>query len=98
MGISAVGQGDRVSTLRYALATVLVFLGLFTYFYVPPMVPSMSDAARRECNRLTGSDYRSFSIEWSTTTYHSIDAPHWVCRDLGSPGRPATSLGWWVGS
>ena len=98
MGISAVGQGDRVSTVRYVFATVLVFLGMVTYFYGPPLVPSLSDAARRECNKLTGSDYRNFSLEWSTTTYQSIDAPHWVCRDLGSPGRPATSLGWWAGS
>jgi len=96
MGISAVGQVDRVSTVRYAVATALVFLGLFLYFYGPPLIPNMADAAQRTCNEMTGSDFRSYKLEWRTTTYDSIDAPHWVCFDLGAPGHPGTSFGWWV--
>ena len=98
MGISAIGQGDRVSTLRHTIATLVVFLGMFTFFYGPPLVPSLSDAARRTCNQMVGSDYRNFVVEWRTTTWSSVDAPHWVCYELGSPGRPGTSLGWWAGS
>ena len=97
MGVSAVGQGDKVATVRHVVATVLVFFALFSYFYGPPLVPNMADAAQRECNKLTGSNYRSYSLEWKTTTYDSIDAPHWVCFDLGAPGHPGKSLGWWAG-
>ena len=96
MGVSAVGQNARIATIRYALATALVFLGLFAFFYGPPLTPNMADAARAACNKETGSDYRNFSLVWRTTTYDSIDAPHWVCYDLSAPGHPGTSLGWWV--
>ena len=97
MGVSAVGQGLRVATVRHVIATVLVFLGLFVYFYGPPLTPNFAEGARQTCNELTGNNYRSFSLEWRTTTYDSIDAPHWVCYDLGAPGHPGTSLGWWAG-
>ena len=97
MAVSAVGQGTRLSTVRYVLATVLVALGMFAFFYAPPLSPNLSDAARHSCNTMTGGDFRNYSLEWRTTTYGSIDAPHWVCYDLGTPGRPATSLGWWAG-
>jgi hypothetical protein len=97
MGISAVGQDARVATIRHAIATVLVALGLFGFFYGPPLAPNMSAAAREACNEMTGSDYRSFSLVWRTTTYDSVDAPHWVCYDLSEPGHPGTSLGWWAG-
>ncbi len=96
MGISAIGQHDRVTAVRYAVATAMVFLGLFVYFYGPPLIPNMAEAARSTCNDLTGSDYRNHRLEWRTTTYDGIDAPHWVCVDLGTPGHPTTSLGWWV--
>ena len=98
MGISAVGQGVRLSTVKYAVATLLVFVGMFAFFYGPPLAPNLSDAARKSCNEMTGGDFRSFSLVWRTTTYDSIDAPHWVCYDLGTPGHPGTSLGWWAGS
>jgi hypothetical protein len=98
MGVSAVGQGNRLSTLRYGLATLAVFLGMFTFFYGPPMLPSLTDGARRTCNQLTGSSFRNFVVEWRTTTLRSIDPPHWVCYDLRAPGHPGTSLGWWAGS
>lgn len=97
MGVSAVGQGVRVSTVRYVVATVVVFLGMFTFFYGPPLTPNLADGARRTCNGMTGNDFRSYSLVWRTTTYDSIDAPHWVCYDLGKPGHPGTSLGWWAG-
>ena len=97
MGVSAVGQGIRASTLRHLLATGTVFVGMFVFFYGPPLAPNLSEAARDACNDLTGSDFRSYALEWRTTTYDSIDAPHWVCHDLSVPGHPATSLGWWAG-
>jgi hypothetical protein len=97
MAVSAVGQGVRLSTIKYVVATVLVFLGMFTYFYGPPLSPNLSQAARETCNRMTGGDSRTFLLEWRTTTYDSVDAPHWVCYDLGEPGHPGTSLGWWAG-
>ncbi len=97
MAVSAVGQGVRLSTIKYVVATLLVFLGMFAYFYGPPLAPNMVDAARHTCNELTGGNSRSFSLVWETTTYDSIAAPHWVCYDLGTPGHPGTSLGWWSG-
>jgi hypothetical protein len=97
MGVSAVGQGFRASTIRYVVATAVVFIGLFFFFYGPPLAPNMSESAREACNEMTGNDFRSFSLVWKTTTYDSIDAPHWVCYDLGTPGHPGTSLGWWTG-
>ncbi len=97
MGISAVGQRQRVATIRHAIATVLVALGLFAFFYGPPMAPNMSASAHEACNKMTGSDYRSYLLVWKTTTYDSIETPHWVCYDLSEPGHPGTSLGWWSG-
>jgi hypothetical protein len=97
MGVSAVGQKPRVAMIRHAIATAFVFLALFALFYGPPLAPNMSAAAREACNKMTGSDYRSYALVWKTTTYESIDTPHWVCYDLGEPGHPATSLGWWSG-
>ena len=96
MGISAIGQGVSVSTVRYAIATALVFLSLFYFFYGPPLTPNMADAARRECVKMTGSDYRSYTLQWRTTTYDSLDPPHWVCYDLSRSGHPGRSMGWWV--
>ena len=98
MAVSAVGQGVALSTVRYVVATMLVFAGLFTYFYGPPLAPNLSESARHACNKMTGGDFRSYSLVWETTTYESIAAPHWACHDLGAPGHPATSLGWWAGS
>lgn len=96
MGVSAIGQGMRLSAVRYAVATVLVFLALFYYLYGPPLTPGFDEAAHRRCNELTGSSYRGYVLEWRTTTYNSIDIPHWTCFDLTKPGHPGTSLGWWV--
>ena len=96
MAVSAVGQGIPLATIRHALATVAVFVGMFVFFYGPPLTPAMADAARQSCNEMTGNDYRSFALVWRTTTYNGVDAPHWVCYDLGAPDRPGTSLGWWV--
>jgi len=97
MGVSAVGQGLRPATVRHAVATVLVFLGLFVFFYGPPVAPNLHDAALRTCNHMVGGKYRDFALVWRTTTYGEIDAPHWVCYDLEKPGHPGTSLGWWAG-
>ena len=97
MGVSAVGAGVSVGTYRHVTATVLVFLGLFYFLYGPPLTPAFSDAAHSQCNERTGSSYRNYRLEWSTTTYGSVDRPHWVCHDLRDPEDTGTSLGWWVG-
>jgi hypothetical protein len=97
MGVSAIGQRISAATIRHVAATIAVFLTLFFYLYGPPLTPRFADAAHRQCNRLTGSDYRSYRLEWRTTTYSGVNPPHWVCFDLSRPGRPGHSLGWWVG-
>ncbi len=97
MGVSAVGQGLRPATVRHVVATLIVFAGVFVYFYGPPLTPNLSGAARHTCNDMVGGKFRNFALEWRTTTYGSIDAPHWVCYDLEKPGHPGTSLGWWAG-
>lgn len=96
MAVSAVGQRISVTALRQALATVLVFVALFFYLYGPPLTAKMREAAHNRCNELTGDTYRSYRLEWKTTTYKDINVPHWLCVDLTKPQRPATSLGWWV--
>jgi hypothetical protein len=97
MGVSAIGQRINAATVRHVTATIAVFVALFYFFYGPPLTPRFSDAAHRQCNRLTRSDYRSYRLEWRTTTYSGINRPHWVCFDLSRPDRPGRSLGWWVG-
>jgi hypothetical protein len=96
MGVSALGEGIHVSTVRYALATAMVFLGLFYYLYGPPLTQRMSEAAHRECNQLTGSTYRTYQLQWVTTTYSSVHVPQWICYDTSDPADRGTSLGWWV--
>ena len=97
MGVSAIGQGLRAASVRHAFATVLVFLALFSYFYGPPLTQKLSRSAHAECNRLTGATYRTYMLEWRTTTYTSLHRPHWVCHDLREPIRHGTDLGWWTG-
>jgi hypothetical protein len=96
MGVSAVGQGISISAIKHAVATLLVFVALFYFFYGPPITQKLHDAALRECNAMTGSSYRNFRLEWRTTTYSSLHPPHWVCFDLRDPEDTGTSLGWWV--
>lgn len=96
MGVSAIGERINVQTIRHVLATGLIFLGLFYYFYGPPLTAMLSSAAHRECNDLTGNTYRSYVLEWRTTTFGSLHVPHWMCYDLGKSGHPGTRLGWWV--
>ncbi len=96
MGVSAVGQGIKMSTVRYALATVLVFVTVFFYFYGPPVTQMMSRAAEAECNRLTGSNYRTYRLEWHSTTFVELNHPHWVCFDTRTGQERVIDLGWWV--
>jgi len=96
MGVSAVGERMTVATVRYALATVVVFFTLFYFFYGPPLTAKFSDAANERCNELTGNTFRSYRLEWRTTTYHGINPPHWVCYDLTDVERDPINLGWWV--
>lgn len=97
MGVSATGQGMRMSAIRNGIATALVVLGLFFYLYGPPLTQMMRDAAHEECNELTGSTYRSYRLAWETTTYSGVDVPHWQCYEVGKPVSESTDLGWWVG-
>jgi hypothetical protein len=97
MGVSAIGQGLRAASVRHAVATVLVFLSLFAYFYGPPLTEKFARSAHAECNRMTGATYRTYTLEWRTTTYSSVSRPHWVCHDLREPLDAGTDLGWWTG-
>ncbi len=96
MGVSSVGQGLSIASIRHAVATVLVFAALFFFLYGPPITHKLHDAAVHECNAMTGSAFRNYRLEWRTTTYSSISPPHWVCYDLRDPAHGGTSLGWWV--
>ena len=96
MGVSAVGERVTAASVRHALATVLVFVGLFYYLYGPPLTAKFSDAAHTRCNELTGSTFRSYRLEWQTTSYTGINPPHWLCHDLTDPERAPVDLGWWV--
>ena len=96
MGISAIGQVDWVGRLRYILATLTVFLAVFYFFYGPPLTQKLREAANAECNRLTGSNYRTYRLEWRTTSYQSLDVPRWLCWDTTQPEKPPEDLGWWV--
>lgn len=97
MGISAIGQVDWVGRLRYILATLVVFLTVFYFFYGPPLTQKLRDAAHAQCNELTGSNFRTYRLEWRTTTYQSMAAPHWLCWDTAAPQEEPTDLGWWAG-
>jgi len=97
MGVSAIGQRISATTIRHVTATIAVFVALFFILYGPPLTDRLSAAAHRQCNRMTGSDYRDYRLVWRTTTFSGVDRPHWVCVDLARPQRPARSLGWWAG-
>jgi hypothetical protein len=97
MGVSATGGGLRAAPLRHAIATVLVFLAVFYFFYGPPLTPAMAESAHRECNRMTGATYRTYRLEWRTTTYASLHRPEWVCRSTSDPQDVGAGLGWWTG-
>lgn len=96
MGVSSIGTRDVVGQVKYALATALVFLGLFYYLYGPPITHELRKAAAERCNELTGETFRTYRLQWRTTTYKSIDWPHWECSDTSKPTEPPTNLGWWV--
>lgn len=96
MAISAVGQRISIQAIRHTIATLLVFGGLFYALYGPPLTQKLSDSAHRECNQLTGSTYRSYRLEWRTTTYRSLDVPHWECYRINEPTK-GHDLGWWTG-
>jgi hypothetical protein len=96
MAVGVATQRISAAALRHALATAAVFLGIFYYFYGPPLTERFSEAAHDRCNALTGSNYRSYALRWQTTTYQSLSVPHWKCHDLSDPGNPGWNLGWWV--
>jgi hypothetical protein len=96
MGVSAIGQRISAATLRKALVTLAVFVALFAFFYGPALTPRLRGAAHDRCNTLTGDTYRSYRLEWETTSYHGINRPHWMCIDLSNPNRQPINLGWWV--
>ena len=79
------------------MATILVFLGLFSFFYGPPLTERLARSAHAECNRMTGATYRTYTLEWRTTSYSTLNRPHWVCHDLRDPLDAGADLGWWTG-
>jgi len=95
MGVSTIGQRMSAAALRHVLATILVFVAIFSYFYGPPITDRLSQAAHERCNELTGSTYRSYRLQWRTTTYETLEVPHWQCQSLADP-RKSWNLGWWV--
>ncbi len=97
MAVSSVGQRMSAATLRHVVATVAVAVALFSFLHGPPLTDRLTQAAHRECNRVTGADYRSYRLEWRTTTLFAVSRPHWVCHELGGRDRPGRNLGWWVG-
>jgi len=96
MGISAIGQRIQMSTIRHVIATFLVFIAVFYYFYGPPVTAMMSRAAQDECNRLSGSNYRTYRLEWHSTTFNTFGQPHWECLDTRTGQERLIDLGWWV--
>src|SRR4051794_5131261 len=96
MGVSAVGQGIQISTVRHVAATVAVFVLIFYFFYGPPITSAMASAAKAECNRLSGSNYRTYRLEWESTTFTQISNPHWECFDTRTGQERMIDLGWWV--
>ena len=96
MGVSATGQGMHMSAVRNGIATAVVVLGLFSYLYGPPLTEMPRDAAAARCNELTGSTFRSYRLNWETTTYSSVEMPHWQCYEIGQPSSQSYDLGWWV--
>jgi hypothetical protein len=96
MGVGTATQRISAAGLRHAVATMLVFVGIFYYFYGPPLTDRFSQAAHDRCNALTGSSYRNYALEWHTTTYQTLAVPHWECHDLTEPAHRGWELGWWV--
>ena len=96
MGVNAFGQRISVAALSKALVTIGVALLLFAFLYGPAVTPRMRAAAHDRCNALTGDTYRDYRLVWETTSYHSLNRPHWMCFDLANPERKPINLGWWV--
>ena len=96
MGVSAIGQRMSAATIRHVLVTVLVMLGLFYYLYGPPLTQAFERAALAKCVDLTGKNYRTYSLEWKTTWFGSLEPPHWLCTDRRENALKDYDLGWWV--
>ena len=94
MGVSAVGQsGLTLRGMRAFLFLFLLLVATIVYFYGPLVTPTVSAAARDECNEITGGNFRSYRLEWVSGPGNR---PHWSCWDAGDPGSDAVDLGWWV--
>ena len=94
MGVSASGRrGLSVSAVRSFLIVLAVLAGFLTYFYGPPVTPTVRTAANEACNEYAGGNFRSYRLDW--VSWPGSD-PHWSCWDASKPAEPAISLGWWV--
>ena len=76
------GRGSELPGAPCASPRSLVFLGLFSYFYGPPLTERLARSAHAECNRLTGSTYR---------TYRSSGARRRTASVTGRTGSATTS-------
>jgi hypothetical protein len=97
VGVSAVGQTrPKAATIRNVAMSVLGLALFAAWLYLPPLVPNLTNAAARECNDLGGGDFRTYRLEWRTTTLTSLDQPHWLCWNTRTADEPGVDLGWWV--
>ena len=57
---------------------------------------AMADALDASCVDLTGKNYRTYSLQWKTTWFGSLEPPHWLCTDRRDNELKDYNLGWWV--
>ena len=97
MGISAVGQGIQMSTVRHVIATLLVFIAVFYYFYGPPVTAMMSRGRPGRVQPAHRQQLPDLPLEWHSTTFNHLRPAR-----TGSAATPRTGqerlidLGWWV--
>lgn len=98
MGISATGARHivRPTTVPVLFIGILLGFAIGIFAYGPPLVPGMKGAAEEKCNKLNGSNYRSFLLDWDMPNSPTWDPPHWDCYDRREPDKAPVSFGWWV--
>lgn len=92
MGVSVIGASGRsLARMRATAITIGLLGGLAFYAYGPAVTPALHGAAAARCNDLTGSNYRSYHLEWVAGV-----RPHWRCWDRSDPTAAPADMGWWV--